>query len=83
MPQNRISNIYQHFSQSHECFEKFKANKLDISWLENKLESQDILKLEESITAYYSQNFETMFECGFLHAWELFHQCEERIFQNE
>jgi hypothetical protein len=78
MNTNRISNIYQNFLDSHEYDKKFKNLDFDISWLEDKLIPEDILKLEETITKYSSLNYKTIFECGFIYAWELFNQCDAK-----
>lgn len=83
MQHNRISAIYYTFLQSHEYDENFKNIEFDISWLEQKLEISDILKLEELIMSYNLQTYQTTFECGFTYAWELFYECQERKIQNE
>ncbi|SHL27912.1 hypothetical protein SAMN02745136_04542 [Anaerocolumna jejuensis DSM 15929] len=83
MHYNRISAIYYSFLQSHEYDENFKNIEFDISWLEQKLEISDILKLEELIMSYNLQTYQTTFECGFTYAWELFYECQERKIQNE
>lgn len=78
MDDDRILKIYQSFLKSREYDEKFKNIDFDISWLNEKLTTKDILKLEDIIVRYASLNYKTMFKCGFAYAWELFTQCEER-----
>ncbi len=83
MQDNRLSDMYYNFLQSNEFDEAFKNIEFDISWLEEKLNCSDILKLEEVITSYNLQIYETTFECGFAYAWKLFHECQERNVLNE
>ena len=58
--------------QSYEYDKSLKNVDFDISWLEEKLEFTNILKLEEIITTYNIQSHLTIFEYGFDYACKYF-----------
>jgi len=53
---DRIKEIYQSYVNSKEFEKRAKGAEVDISWLEEKLCKEDMMKLEESITTYHVNN---------------------------
>jgi hypothetical protein len=74
----RINEIYQSYINSAEFEKKAKEAEIDISWLEEILSQEELLKLEESITKYYLANGKLIFEGGFFYAWDLFTECANK-----
>lgn len=78
--QSKISDIYDIFVTSPECYKIFYRNKLKLDWLGEKLEKKEICDLENQVMNYASKNDEILFRAGFHYAWSLFFEC---IQQNE
>lgn len=77
--EKRLTMIYQSFINTREYDKINQKAALNLSWLENKLDYKDLLKLEEAVTSYTAQNEKNMFESGFVFAWELFQECKEKV----
>lgn len=76
MHRDCISEIYKSFLDNRQLEEELRKNCFDITWLDGKLSTKDILKLESMITSYANRNEEIFFKAGFLYAWDLFEQCK-------
>jgi hypothetical protein len=74
----RIEEIYQNYLDSIEFVKMAREADTDISWLEDKLDREDWLRLEEEISSYHLNNGKAYFVSGFRFAWELFEQCDEK-----
>lgn len=72
MGDNKISTLYYDFINCKENQHELVDVTFDISWLDGKVNYDEMIKLEEIISAYGSQNGKVLFESGFRCAWKLF-----------
>lgn len=76
--QAKISDIYNVFVASQNCYNMLCDNKLDIEWLKENMSREEYCKLENHIMDYSSKNDEILFKAGFQYAWSLFLECMEK-----
>ena len=74
----KISDIYDIFVASQNCYNMLCDNKLDIEWLKENMSREEYCKLENHIMDYSSKNDEILFKAGFQYAWSLFLECMEK-----
>jgi len=74
MEDSKMSALYYDFINSKENQHELVNITFDISWLDGKVNYDEIIKLEEIISAYGSQIGKVLFEGGFRYAWELFRE---------
>ena len=72
-----ISELYGIMIQGEEFREMASRNRLDLSWIEDRIGREEYKKLENTVVDYSNAVNEVLFRAGFKCAWDLFHQCSK------
>lgn len=77
MSDDILLELFNMAIQKPEYIEAALTKELDLSWLEEKLNRDDMRRFETELSEYTSRNDVLLFKTGFKCAWRLFQQCNE------